>query len=591
MGNDAQNNGEQFELLLMTLEDVKHGICLFRSKQQTKWITLLQERLGQEKMIVHNIADDDEENGMITAKDFRKWASQSDAEIVVIYNIQLLGMRFGDEEAIEKLNFMRDQILAIGKLFVFGVSPYFDLLLSRNARDLYSCILYHFIFQDSEEKVAGIRNLDIDELVGDDALETERYKELKERIQDSKENKDISLYLSCMGSWNRIREYISYEENEFIASLATEVEKRYKQKKIEISEIENVWVLAKTWLRLEKIEQSAFWYESTLCLVREKLGVENELYADALIEYSDYYETISDYHKCEECYDQALTIYQNNNMKYSENGRTALLRKGVIYRIQSKFDEALDIYRELLNDRIRKYGEKYYGNAYIYNNIGRVYEERGDFTGALEQYKKALNLLNNAGKQGGWISLIYHNIGMVYLKCSDTNQAWKYLKAEKKITEDMYGKNSIYLIQVYNSMSGVWSVRERPDKELEYLQKAIDIIKNTHMEDSEEASYIYHNMGLLLTREREIELAIFYFRHAIKIRLKVYGEKNELTASSYEQLAYAFYLISNDEEGGKNINKARNIYLSLYGNQDENVKRIDESMKGIKRDEISNRRG
>ena len=67
--------------------------------------------------------------------------------MVIVYNIQLLGIRFGDEAVIEKLNFMRDQILAIGKLFVFGVSHYFHLLLSRNARDLYSGILYQFAFQ------------------------------------------------------------------------------------------------------------------------------------------------------------------------------------------------------------------------------------------------------------------------------------------------------------------------------------------------------------------------------------------------------------------------------------------------------------
>lgn len=47
-----------------------------------------------EKVIVHNIADD-EKNGMINSEDFRKWASKSDAKVVIVYNIQLLGLRFG----------------------------------------------------------------------------------------------------------------------------------------------------------------------------------------------------------------------------------------------------------------------------------------------------------------------------------------------------------------------------------------------------------------------------------------------------------------------------------------------------------------
>ena len=158
MGNDTQNNEEQFELLLMTLEDVKHGICLFQSKQQAKWVLQLQERLGKEKMIVHNIADDNEEKGMVTSQDFRRWAEESEAKVVIVYNVQLLGVRFGDEETVEKLNFMRDQILAIGKLFVLGVSPYFDLLLSRKARDLYSCILYHYMVQHLVSRFFFVRD-------------------------------------------------------------------------------------------------------------------------------------------------------------------------------------------------------------------------------------------------------------------------------------------------------------------------------------------------------------------------------------------------------------------------------------------------
>lgn len=48
MGNDTQNNEEQLELLLMILEDVQHGICLLQFKQQAKWVSLIQQRLGKD---------------------------------------------------------------------------------------------------------------------------------------------------------------------------------------------------------------------------------------------------------------------------------------------------------------------------------------------------------------------------------------------------------------------------------------------------------------------------------------------------------------------------------------------------------------
>lgn len=580
MGNDTQNNEEQLEMLLMTLGEVSHGICLFQSENQAKRVSLIQERFGKEKVIVHNIADD-EEKGMVSSRDFKRWASESDANVVVVYNLQLLGMRFGDKEVIEKLNFMRDQILAIGKLFVFGVSSYFNILLSRNARDLYSCILHHFIFQDSEANILGMQDFNMDELSGDDVLETSKYMEMKERIQSNYETKDISIYLECMDSWNGVREYLSYHEKEFIINLAAEVDQQYMRKNIEITDAENIWTLAETWINLEDVEKSAYWYEKVLCLVKEKLGENHELYADALVKYTNYYETIGDFMICERFYDQALKIYNKKQMKYSQIGRTALTRRAIVYCRQLKFTEALTTYQDLLNYQMEKYGENYYGNAYLYNNIGKIYYNQGELSNALLEYKKALELLNNAGKKGGWLVGIYQNICVIHLKNGDGSEAWKYIKKAKKIVEDVYGKNTSKLINIYNCMAGVWHVRERPDRELEYLQKALNLIKENQMENSEIASYIYHNFGDLLSRGGSVDDAIVFYKDAIKIREKVYGEKNEQTASSYEQLAYMLYEKFDYVEAKKTIGKARRIYVSLYGSQNENVKRIDDSLKTI----------
>lgn len=579
MGNDTWENEEQLEMLLMTLREVDHGICLFRSEHQAKWVWALRQKM--EKAIVHNIADDDEKNGMINSEDFRKWASESDAKVVIVYNIQLLGLRFGDKETVDKLNFMRDQILAIGKLFVFGVSTYFDLLLSRRARDLYSCIMHHFIFQDAEERNIGIRDLDMAELSSDDTLETARYWEMKERIRENKEKKDLSMYLMCMNSWNAIREYISYQEKEFIITLANEADEQYMQREVNISDVTGIWILAKTWIRLEKVEKSADWYQKALDVVKDKLGEESQSYADALIEYTNYYSAVSDYAVCVQFCDQALKIYDKIDMKYSPNGRGILQQRAILYRKQSKFDEALAIYRDLLNYQVYKYGEKYYANASLHNNIGKVYEEQGDLSSALQQYKKALELLSHAGKQGGQIEKIYRNICLIYLKNDDGSEAWKYIKKAKKIVEDVYGADSSYLIDIYNSMAGVWRVRGRTDKELEYLQRAMELIKKTHMENSEMAAYVYHNMGRLMCLAGDFLSSVRFYERAIGFWEKAYGKENELTARSYEGLAYTLYHGGNHREAKKIMNKARDIYSALYGNRDERVKAADEFLKTV----------
>mgnify|MGYP002509940980 FL=1 len=438
MENDTQKNEEQLEMLLMTLEEVRHGICLFQSENQAKRVALIQKRFGKEKVITRNIAEEDEAVGMVSAQDFRRWASQSEANVVIVYNIQLLGIRFGDEAVIEKLNFMRDQILAIGKLFVFGVSHYFHLLLSRNARDLYSGILYQFAFQDADEISNGLRSYHMAAVSGDDTLAIERYREIKERIQNYNGKQDSSIDLSCMDIWNHVRHVLPYEEREFIKPLAEKTEQQYKEKEIGIKDVENIWILAGTWIGLEEFDRSVLWYERVRCLVKEKLGEEHLLYADTLVEYANYFQAVDDYMAGEKFYEQAIRIYGEKNMEYTAKGRAALIQQAAACQAQYKFAEALEIYSKLLNYQNETYGKYYYGNAELYNDIGTLYSMQGDLSKGLSHYKKALEILEITGKKSELLACIYKNICSVYLNGGSGKEAWKYSKMAKRVIEEIY---------------------------------------------------------------------------------------------------------------------------------------------------------
>ena len=134
------------------------------------------------------------------------------------------------------------------------------------------------------------------------------------------------MYLECMKSWIVIRQYISYQEKEFIIVITEEVDKEYTKKDIEIIDVENIWILVAAWIELEKAERIMLWYKKVIYFVKDKLGEKHEIYADALVEYVNYYEVMTDYIMCEKLCNQAIEIW-----------------KGMIYRVQSKFDKALKI--------------------------------------------------------------------------------------------------------------------------------------------------------------------------------------------------------------------------------------------------------
>lgn len=579
------DNGEQFQMLLMTLEDVKSGICLFQSEEQSKWVEQIRKHFTGREITVHNIAEDDEKAGMPLISDFRRWAGEGDAEIVIVYNIQLLGLRFGDRKAAEQLNFMRDQIQALGKLFLFGVSPYFGMLLSRNARDLYSCIRYHFKFIGFVAERDRIEREDYREPGGDYALEIEKYREYKRRSEETTGEEQIRIYLDCMDSWQHVRGNLSYTEKEDIRQMAELADRYYRGREITLSDVEQIWTLADTWMELEEKEKGFYWHKRTADKIREELGEAHKLYADALGGLADYYMLCSDFEQSAKYCDQALHIYEENNMSMEGSYYVVLMLRAILYRRKSQFDQALAIYDKLMNYNTKKYGSGYSGNAICLNNIGRVYEEQDDAWGALTKYQEALNLLLASGEKTFLLAGLYYNISDIYMRNGDLDTAWKNIRVAKKEIIAVYGAESVYLIGIYNLMSCIWRERKQLDKAIGFLGKALDLIRLTHSERTDSAASTYYNMGSALIMRRDPISAVPFFRRALALRCKIYGESDILVANAYEGLALAFHQLSDTSTCKENLKKALDIYHILYEKNNmkagEKIKELEQFMDSL----------
>ena len=565
MDRVPSGNEEQFQMLLMALEDLDSGICLFQSEEQSKWAAFIQKELKCKKVIAHNIAEDDEKAGMPLISDFKRWAAQEEADVIIVYNLQLLGLRFGDRKAVEHLNFMRDQIQNIGKLFLFGASSYFDMLLSRGARDLYSCIRYHFKFVKPASEEGISERVDERELGGDYALEMEKYREYKKRAQEKEGEERVPFCLECMGSWQRVRGNLPLSERDDIRQMAEQTDAYYREKEITLSDMEQIWTLADTWLELEEWERGMHWYSLTEDRIRQELGAGNRMYADVLVRLGDYYSLTSDYERSEQYYDQAIRVYEESNAPLEQIYENVWMKRAVLYRRKCQYEQALEIYEKLMQYFTAKYGSGYVENAVCLNNEGRVYEELGNASEALSKYQEALSLLLASGEMNHLLCALYNNISALYLDNGDLDNAWKNLRQAKRATESIYGNDSAIMGRIYNLMSGIWKRRGRIDKAEECLKKAMELTVKTHTTETEQAAHIYHNMGNILMQKNDPFRAIPLYHRALLLRLKIYGEKNHLAARSYAELGCAFAGIKDKKQSRENIAKAMEIYTALYG--------------------------
>jgi TolA-binding protein len=155
-------------------------------------------------------------------------------------------------------------------------------------------------------------------------------------------------------------------------------------------------------------------------------------------------------------YDAALTALQNNapeapdllkriiqNYGGSRSAADALIQLGNRYYIQKDLNNSEKYYKEY----IEKYsGDQVYGfNAY--NNLGSIYEEKGDFMKAAQTYEQFTQKYKNSV----FDPIMYLNAGKAYLQAGDKVSAKKNLSIIAQSFRDSREKEeALYYLESLN---------------------------------------------------------------------------------------------------------------------------------------------
>ena len=140
------------------------------------------------------------------------------------------------------------------------------------------------------------------------------------------------------------------------------------------------------------------------------------------------------------------------------------------------YKEAEPVYLRLIVLCERLYGKEHADTATSYNNIGRVYDEQGDYAKALEYHGKASDICERVlGPDHPDTAKSYNNIGGVYDEQGDYDKALEYHKKALDICERVLGSDHPNTAASYNNIGGVYDEQGNYDKALEYYKKALDI--------------------------------------------------------------------------------------------------------------------
>jgi CHAT domain-containing protein/Tfp pilus assembly protein PilF len=246
-----------------------------------------------------------------------------------------------------------------------------------------------------------------------------------------------------------------------------------------------------TYRNLGKYTQAINFYQQALVVARERRDFFHEAFVR--VDIGVIYMDLGKYDLALEYFQQTLQFVEKNQPKigFPQPEIDILSKIGWVYKVKEQYKLALYFLQKALSKQKLAVEQGFISRQRpdIVNNIGSVYFLMGDYTKALEFYQEAL-------EQPSWTPsakvFAINNIGLVYTQRRDYTQA------------------------------------------LETYQKALALFRE--LKDMPGERIILSNIGALLAKQNQVDLAIVFYKQAVNISESI--RQNLQTLTIEEQKTY-----------------------------------------------------
>jgi tetratricopeptide (TPR) repeat protein len=177
------------------------------------------------------------------------------------------------------------------------------------------------------------------------------------------------------------------------------------------------------------------------------------------------------------------------------------------------------------------------------NNIGYLYQFKGNIPFTLEYYHKALKIREKHKDTSG-ISNSFINIGLVYYEQGDYPNSLKYYFKSLELRL-IQGDNEL-LFNVYNNIATTYKVVDSLEKAIIYYAKCLEIIDE--IGNNRKKSLVLNNLSALYQKQDNLTKALDFALQSLTIR----KELNDPVLLSQSYVSVAHILFSQGTIKGKN---------------------------------------
>jgi tetratricopeptide (TPR) repeat protein len=239
------------------------------------------------------------------------------------------------------------------------------------------------------------------------------------------------------------------------------------------------------------------------------------------------------------------------------------------------FASLKDFVKEDLDDYVKKesYGGKHPSDLDDgYNNIGLIFFRNDQFEEAMDCVKKQCELCEGwVGKTHEYTARAYNSMAMMHLGLTEYDDAIEWSKKAIPIYEKVYGLKHEQTATLYLNIGGIYLRKEDWDEALKYSKKSREIRERTYGKDHVQTAAVYNDIGYIHIMKGDYDMALHYLENCLEIRKKTYpDEDNPDIATTYNNIG-----VIHEKKG--DIDKELKYYLLALGIY-EKVLGVDHSL-------------
>lgn len=254
----------------------------------------------------------------------------------------------------------------------------------------------------------------------------------------------------------------------------------------------------------------------------------------------------SDPKRAMELSEKALKLSQK--LSFSRGEVRALIRKGIVYDVQSKSDEAIEMYE--LSLKLAKKTNDQKAIASNLNNLGLIYWKRSELTEAMTYLNRAYAIFGVLEDEYNMASAA-NNLGLIYEEMELHKKALSW--SRKALTHAKRANDADLQYDIYSNMGNVFQSINQQDSAGIYSRKAIEGYRKNGNKYGLGMSLC--NLGISLKNDGTSPEAIPLFLESMALAKEI-GHEHSYVSSGIN-LSQSYYSL-------KQYDKEREVLLMIY---------------------------